>query len=293
MGFGAARAGWLAPAGIAAFSAYAFDLALPALVTGTLARQPLHQVFDARFFAAFLGAGLVVFALTAGVSAFARAPLRVVGSQAQAATNGNLGFLGVPLILAILGDRASGPLAMAILAEVGCLLSLGVVLMSLGSGRGGGARGALRDVLRATLGNPIVLGVLAGAGVGLAGVRLPAPLDRFLSFVGASAGPTALFALGGSLAGRRVGGERWPALAVAVAKLAVYPALAWLLLRAAGQPPDRVAAGVLVAALPTAANAFVFAERYDALPERISTEVLLSTLAAAVTFPFVASLVVK
>jgi hypothetical protein len=52
-----------------------------------------------------------------------------------------------------------------------------------------------------------------------------------------------------------------------------------------------VAAGVLIAALPTAANVFVFAQRYDAVPERISSEILLSTLVGAGTFPVVAWLV--
>lgn len=291
IGFAAARTGWLAPAGIAAFAGYAFDVALPALVTSLLARQPLQEIFDARYFVALLGAGLVVFAVTGGLTAVARPGLRVVGAHAQAATNGNLGFLGVPLLLALLGERATGPLAMAILAEVGLLMPLGIVLMSLGRERGGEPRHILRDVARATVGNPIVLGVCAGAAVGLSGARLPASVDRFLSFVGASAGPTALFALGGSLAGRRLG-QHWGVVAgIAAAKLAAYPALAWVFLRSTGLPPTWVAAGVLIAALPTAANVFVFAQRYDAVPERISSEILLSTLVGAATFPVVAWLV--
>jgi hypothetical protein len=290
LGWGAARLGLLAEAGIAAFTAYAFDLALPALVTGLLARQPLQAVFDLRFFGALLGAGAVVFAAVAVTSAFLRTGAGPAGAHAQAATNGNLGFLGVPLLLSILGDRATGPLAMAILAEVGVLMPAGIALMSLGQGREG-ERTALRDAARATLGNPIVIGVLVGLAAGLSGSRLPAPVDRLLSFVGASAGPTALFALGGSLAGRSLGGHVGPALAVAAAKLAAYPAVAWVLLRWAGVPQVWLAAGVLVAALPTAANAFVFARRYDAVPGRISAEILLSTVAGAFTFPVVAWLV--
>ncbi len=291
IGWVAARLGLLAPAGIAAFTAYAFDLALPALVTSLLARQPLHAIFDPRFFAARLGAGALVFATTAAVSLAARSGPGRAGAHAQAATNGNLGFLGVPLLLSVLGDRAAGPLAMAILAEVGVLMPAGIVLMSLGRAGGGGGRSAARDVARATVGNPIVLGVIVGAAIGLSGLCLPGPVDRLLAFVGASAGPTALFALGGSLAGRSLAGHGSAVVAVAFAKLAAYPAVAWLLLRRAGVPPEWLAAGVLVAALPTAANVFVFAERYDAAPGRISAEILLSTLVGAATFPVVAWLV--
>jgi len=291
IGFAAARLGLLAPAGIAAFAAFAFDVALPALVTSLLARQPLQEIFDVRYFSALLGAGLAVFVATGALTALARPGLRVVGAHAQAATTGNLGFLGVPLLLALLGEKATGPLAMAILAEVGILMPLGIVLMSLGRARGEGPRNLVLEVAVATLGNPIVLGVCAGMAVGLTGSRLPAPIDRFLSFVGASAGPTALFALGGSLAGRRIGQHWGVVAAIAAAKLVVYPATAWVLLRATGLPPTWIAAGVLIAALPTAANVFVFAQRYGAVPERISAEILLSTVIGAATFPAVAWLV--
>jgi hypothetical protein len=291
LGFAAARLRLMGPEGFAAFAVYAFNLALPALVASLLARQPLAQAFDLRFFAALLGAGTLVFAATAGVTLAAGRPLAVAGAQAQAATTGNLAFLGVPLLLAVLGERATGPLAMAILAEVGILMPLGIAVMSLGTGRRGAGRGLLEDLARATLLNPIVLGVAAGAAVGLTGARLPAPLERFLSFLGASAGPTALFALGGSLAGRHLAGA-WAAVAgVAAAKLVVYPALAWALLRLAGLDPSWVAAGALIASLPTAANVFVFAQRFEAVPQRVSAVILLSTVVGAVTFPLAAWLV--
>ena len=50
-------------------------------------------------------------------------------------------------------------------------------------------------------------------------------------------------------------------------KLIAYPALAWAVLRATGLDPDWVASGTLLAALPTAAYAFVFAQRFEAAPD--------------------------
>jgi len=311
LGFAAARFRLVGTEGLAAFASYAFNLALPALVASLLSRQPLAQAFDPRFFAALLGAGATVFAAVALLTAaLSRAGLAVAGAHAQAATTGNLGFLGVPLLLAVLGERSAGPIAMAVLAEVGLLMPLGIACMRLGQGRGadngavdgavaaaasgavnGGRRGLARDLVAATLLNPIVVGVILGAAVGLSGRHLPGPVDRFLAFVGSSAGPVALFALGGSLARRHLARDWGAVLGVAAAKLAVYPALAWALLRAAGLGPEWVAAGVLIAALPTAANVFVFADRFDAVPERVSAEILVSTVAAVVTFPLVASLV--
>jgi malonate transporter and related proteins len=292
LGFATARLRLVAPQGFAAFAAYAFNLALPALMTGMLARQPLGRAFEPRFFAAILAAGLAVFVAVAVLTAaLGRTGLAVAGSHAQAATGGNQAFLGVPLMLAVVGERATGPIAMVILAEVGILMPIGLACMGLGNPRAGASRVLAAVLARSTLLNPIVLGVAAGAALGLLGISLPAPIDRFLSFLGGSAGPVALFALGGTLAGQRLG-EGWSSvLGLVVAKLVAYPALAWLLLRALGLGPDWVASGTLLAALPTAAYAFVFAQRFEAAPERISAGILLSTLAGAVTFPLTAWLV--
>jgi predicted permease len=194
-------------------------------------------------------------------------------------------------MLAVVGERATGPIAMVILAEVGILMPLGLACMGLGQRSAGAARGLAGVLARATLLNPIVLGVAAGAGLGLLGIALPGPVDRLFSFLGGSAGPVALFALGGGLAGQHLG-EGWrPVLGLVAAKLVAYPALAWVVLRASGLGPDWVASGTLLAALPTAAYAFVFAQRFEAAPERVSAVILVSTLAGAVTFPLTAWLV--
>ena len=108
LGFAAARMRLVAPAGFAAFATYAFDLALPALLVSLLARQPLQEAFDLRFFGALFAAGLTVFAATAALTAWlGRSGLRVSGVHGQAATNGNLAFLGVPLLVP--RSSATGP----------------------------------------------------------------------------------------------------------------------------------------------------------------------------------------
>lgn len=293
LGYAAARLRLVAPQGFAAFAAYAFNLALPALLLGLLARQPLDRTFDPRFFAAMLAAGLLAFFATGAVALAGRAGLARAGAFAQAATSGNLLFLGIPLILAVLGERAAGPLALAILAEVGVLVPLGLAAMGLGQARPAGAGALAGTVLRATLLSPIVLSVLAGAALGLAGLALPGPLDRLAGFLGASAGPVALFALGGTLAGQRLEEGLGTVAAITLVKLAAYPAAAFALLRLAGVGPDAVAAGTLIASLPTAAYTFVFAQRFDAAPGRVSAVILVSTVAGAATFPAIAWLTLR
>ena len=241
------------------------------------------------FFAGYLLAGSVIFGSVLVMSRIVVAQdLAAAGAHATTATVSNLGFLGPPLMVAFFGDRAAGPLAMAIVAEVMVLLSAGSIIM--GASRGDRRKAGSAAVVRAAVSNPVLAAIVLGAGLAAAGVMTPRPLDRLLAFLGAAAAPTALFALGGALAVQRV--DRTTAFAatgLAAAKLVVYPALVWwvlgCLLRLA---PFWVQSGVMIASLPSAASNFVVAERYQADAERVSAAIVLSTIASVGVVPFAA-----
>ena len=133
----------------------------------------------------------------------------------------------------------------------------------------------------------MLLAITGGALLGASGLALPGPIERFLGFLGAAAGPTALFALGGTLARLRPDGRLLVVASGAVlAKLVGYPLLVWMVLgQGLGLEAFWVQAGVLLAAMPTATNAFVMAQRNHAAADEVSTVVLVSTLLAAVAFP--------
>lgn len=296
--FGVVAVGWAAMRlrivkadALDALGAFSFRFGLPALVLPLIANQPIREAFNPAFFAGYLASGGLVFAFMLGVSrAVARQPLPAAGARATTATVSNLGFLGLPLILAFFGDRAAGPLAMAILAEVMILLSVGGVLMSTSSGE---RTNVGRLVLRGTILNPVVAAIAIGAVIAASGLALPVPVERFLGFLGGAAGPTALFALGGALAVQKV--DRATLLAasgITVAKLLLYPVVAWCVLKLLlGLDPIWVQAGVLLAALPSAGNIYVMAQRYQSDPDRVSAAIALSTLVSVLSVPLAAWIV--
>jgi malonate transporter len=230
--------------------------------------------------------------LVLGVSRLtAASTVAAAGAHATTATVSNLGFLGPPLMLAFFGERGAGPLAMAILAEIMVLLSLGGVLM----GANGDRRGIGSQILRGTVFNPVVAAIVLGALLAGTGLGLPEPVTRFLAFLGGAAGPTALFALGGALALQRPDrGTAVAACLISLVKLVVYPLFTWLVLsHVMTLEPFWVQAGTLIACLPSAGNIYVLAQRYDADPHRVSAAILLSTIASVVTFPCAAWLVLR
>lgn len=298
--FGVVALGWAAmrtrlatPGALDALGAFAFRFALPALVFRLIAGQPLGRSFNPVFYGGYLASGGVIFALMFGLSRVLDGQaVATAGARATTTTVSNLGFLGPPLVLAFFGERGAGPLAMAILAEVMVLLSLGGVIMGVSSGGGAGV-GSL--VLRGTVLNPVVAAIVLGAALAATGVNLPMPLDRFLGFLGGSAGPTALFAVGGALAQQRIDRETaFAAAGITAAKLAVYPVLVWYVLaRLLQVEPFWVQAGVLIASLPSAGSNYVMAQRYAADAERVSAAIVLSTLVSVVTVPLAAWLMLR
>jgi malonate transporter and related proteins len=283
LGFVAVRRGAIAPAVPDAVGLFAFNIALPAMLVRLMAAQPLTESFDPRFFAGYLGACLLVFfgsmAAAMLLGGYARARAAAFGAGGAM---GNVGYLGPPLLLPLLGDRVAGPVAMSIMSEVAIVIALGSVLMAPI-----GERGVLGQVVRALARNPVLLSISLGAALGAWQVPIPLPVDRFLGFLSGAAGPTALFALGGTLG--RLSLDRRLALAAGlctIAKLGIYPLLVWLCLhRLAGLEWFWVQAGVMLAAMPTAANAFMLAQRFGTGAEALSAVVLLTTVVAALSFP--------
>jgi malonate transporter len=119
-----------------------------------------------------------------------------------------------------------------------------------------------------------------------------------------AASPVALFTIGAVLARSQflaAAAEHGPMPAadfvpVAVVKLLVHPLLVWAVgtaARAAGVPldPFTLTVMVLVAALPSASNVSLLAERFGADTGRIARIILLTTAAAFLTFSGAVALV--
>jgi len=215
LGWSAVKTRLASPAAIDALSAFSFRFALPVLVLRLIASEPLGQSFNPRFFAGYLAGGCLMFGLVFGIShLLQRQNPPTAGARATTATVSNLGFLGPPIVLAFFGQHGAGPLAMAIVCEVMILMSLGAVIMA-GARTGSSRAGSL--ILRSTICSPVVVAIAAGGILAGGGTALPGPLNSFLAFLGASAAPTALFAVGGALAAQRidhvigsaVAGARW------------------------------------------------------------------------------------
>jgi predicted permease len=151
--------------------------------------------------------------------------------------------------------------------------------------------------------NPMPWAILLGGVASAVSLELPAPVMKTLGLMADAASPVALFTIGAVLARSQMlaAASQHPPiplsdyLPVAAIKLLVHPLLVLLVGAAAvnlGVPLSKftLTVMVLVAALPSASNVSLLAERFGADNGRIARIILVSTAAAFVTFSLAVSL---
>jgi malonate transporter len=200
--------------------------------------------------------------------------------------------MGVPLLAALFGPTIVGPMIATILIDMFVTSSLCIALAQVG-GAAGGARAAAVRSLRGALSNPMPWAIALGGTLGALGWRPAGPVDAVVKMLADAATPVALFTIGavlwraGQHAHTRTARKRY--LPQALAKLLLHPALVFALAlaaRAAGAPLTdlQITAITLTAALPSAANVAMLAERFGADNGRIARIILTSTALSFVTF---------
>ncbi|MDB6182835.1 AEC family transporter [Paracoccus fistulariae] len=289
LGWLAARSRFFPEEGAAWLTRFVFFFALSAMLFRFAAGLDIGELFDLRFASAYLLGSLLIWLLGLTAARWRGLPLPEAAMEAQCCMTGNTGFLGVPMLVLLLGDRAIGPVLMVLTIDM--LVFSTLITLIVHASRSGGLRLAtLRPILRGIVANPMILSMVAGLLWSAFDLPLPGPLDEFLVLLGAAATPGALFAIGASLAGRRV--QRLAASAwLSFAKLVLHPAAVGLAAMLFGV--EHFAAGVMVAAaaLPVAGNVYILAQYFGVAQQRVSTAILISTACSIVTLPLVILLI--
>ena len=292
-GYLAARGGLLPQAAIPGLNTFVLYFALPCLLYRFGASTPVAQLLDASVLGLYVLCALIMVAFTIAVTRNQRIGWNDASFGALVTAFPNTGYMGVPLLVALLGAQAAGPAIVTIVVDLLVTSSLCIALSRLDSADSHGAGVAARKALRGVALNPMPWAiVLGGLSSGL-GLSLAAPLMQTLGLLADAASPVALFTIGAVLA-------RAPATSTAAMplrdyvplvfiKLVMHPLLVALLGLGAiqlGLPLDPFALTVLVlvAALPSASNVSLLAERFGADNGRIARIILLSTVLAFFSF---------
>lgn len=294
-GYVAARTRLLPLDAVPGLNMFVLYFALPCMLYRFGSAKPAAQLFNPFIALLWLLAAALIVAATAG---WAR---RQGGSWPDAAMGAlvaafpNSGFMGVPLILALLGAGAVGPVMATLLVDLVVTTSLCIGLSQWGAAGEHGPAKAVGRALQGVLRNPMPWSILLGALAGALGFALWAPLGKTVQLLADAASPVALFTIGAVLARSQMrpattAGQAAPrdVGVLAVTKLLLHPLLVWtmgtLAVRAGALDTSALTPLVLVAALPAASNVSLLAERFGADNGRVARVILWSTALAFFSF---------
>ena len=268
-------------------------LALPALLFDIMLKADASEIWQPGFILAFSAGCAAIFALTLAIRLRQGCDLADAAIDALNASYANTGFIGFPLVLAVLGNAAMGATLVATIVTVCVLFAVAIVLIESGLQSGARRRDIVRKTLASLVKNPLLVAPALGAAVMLSGLRLPETLDTYLGLLGGAAAPCALVALGLFLAENtepspRTGsaaaaGSRVQTALVAL-KLLAQPAVTWVVaVPILGLSSTLAHTAVLLAALPTGTGPFMLAQFYQREALLTGRVVLISTVLSVVT----------
>lgn len=282
VGYGAGRTGFFPEEATAWLTRFVFYFALSAMLFRFSANLTLAEVFDLPFVWAYLTGTMAVYLLVTGVALLRGRGVEEAAVEAQCGVVGNVGFLGVPMLVMLLGEAAIGPVMLVLACDLIVFGSL-IVIVITARRDGRLSPGVLLSVGMGLLKNPMIVSISLGLLWSASTWQLPGPINDFLAILGAAATPGALFAIGASLASKsaeRLAVAAWLSFAKLVLHPAAVAATAYFIFSV-----EAYSAGVMIAAaaLPVAGNVFILAQHYGVAPQRVSATILISTALSILT----------
>ena len=280
---------FLGKRGTDAITKFVFYFALSAMLFRFSSQLEINEIFDLQFVGCYALATLILYIVVIFISSLSGNKFETSVFDAQIATIGNTGFLGIPLLATLVGSQSVGYVMMILATDFVIFGILIVILIMVSRDRKWGF-GLLKPIAIGLFRNPMILSFSLGILWGYLDFETPSFINEFLLILGQAATPGALFAIGASLSFRKIDNPI-SAFWLSFLKLFGHPLLVGIMAFYLFYiEPYAAAVMVITASLPVAGNTFMLAQHYKINPERISAAILLSTLFSAFTVTFTIAL---
>ena len=180
------------------------------------------------------------------------------GVVIQGLYRSNFVIIGLPIAESLVGGDL-GPVAMLLAVVIPIFNILAVITLAVFNGKKPGLKEVVLDILK----NPLIIGSVAGIAALLAGLRLPAPLEKVVSQMSGATSPVLLFLLGAFFQFKGMRSHMRELAAVCAGRLVVFPALFLGLAVAIGFRGVELVSLTGVFASSTAIASFTMAQQMD------------------------------
>lgn len=285
LGYGAVRLRLYPTEGVRGLVAFVNNFATPCLLFEAMLNSDFGATFNPAIILPFYAGSLTSLIAGSFIAAkwFGARPGESVSSGFSAMFT-NTVLIGIPIVSRAYGDVALPTVFSIIAFHAPMLITLGMIVMELMRRDGAPLHRSLGVAAVRIVRNPLLWGVALGVLANRFGIVLPEPGTAFLDMMTAAVLPAALFGLGGALNEYRVSESWLQASVMSLFKLIIHPAIAYVLMVWVLHVPLEIARfGILLAAMPTGINAYVFATYYDRAVNVATNTVMISTLGSVLT----------
>lgn len=283
LGWGARKKGFITPEFLVPANRLVYYLSIPAMIFSAIAKSSFHEQFNAKalFLTLFAAAGIYTMAYV--VTRIVKMDPARAGAFIQSSGHGNVGYIGLPIAFYYLGETA--------LAKAGIIAGFLMILQNLLSvvalqlhDTSGKCRPGLKPLAVKLMGNPVIIGAMAGIVVSALEIPIPRVMSRSLDILGGLAPPMALLLIGASLSMNLVRKYLRPTLGAVVLKLILLPAGGVLLFSLFHLGPENYLPGLILLCSPTATIAYVMAREMHGDADFAVATISASTLFSSITF---------
>lgn len=270
---------------------FVFFVSLPCMVLYQFSKHSIDTIFNGSYMAVIAVASLTLAALgmLVGKKIF-KQRLSESALTLMSISQVNTAYLAIPIFLLFFKTVAPVVLVSVFQQLVISSLVLGMIEYDLyKSAKKVGFTHLLflKEIPKALLKTPIIMASFVGLVFSYNHLSFPSPIGYFLDLMGTSAAPLSLFVLGLSLQQDKIsfrnGEFKQQIFTLLFLKNLFHPLLAFCLGKFVFHlSPFWLVTATLMAAMPTARNSALFAQRYGLDVQRANTLIVLSTFTAFV-----------
>ncbi|OUO81156.1 hypothetical protein B5F53_00840 [Blautia sp. An249] len=258
-----------------------FQTALPAMLFQDIAETDPQSLMDGKLILAGLLGTLLVFLISWGLAEKTIGIPGKVGAFVHGSYRGNFVYIGLPLIMNILG-RDTLTCAPSVIATVLPAYNIFAVFILTIKNKNA-QKVQVGKIALEILKNPMILAILAGLPFSIWQISLPYVLDQAVGYLGDLAMPLALLLIGMNIHVKNLK-SHWKITAMAcVCKLVLSPAvglcLGWLL----GVSNEAMVTLFVLFSVPSAANSYIMTRSMNGDGELASSIVAGTTLVSVIT----------
>lgn len=285
LGYLAVHRGLYPADGVKALIGFVNNFATPCLLFYSIGTSDFRAAFNIGIIGPYYFGAIVCFVLGIVVARrfFANRPGEAVSAGFSAMFT-NTVLVGLPIMSRAYGEGAL-PVTLSIIGLHGAiLLTLAMVTMELTRRDAQPLGATLVLATRRVVSNPLIWGIASGITLSVSGVELAEPIAAFFRMMAQAVVPVALFGIGGALNEFKLSDNWQQALVASFIKLVIHPAIAYGLMIWVFHVPMEIARyGILLSAMPSGINIYVFATFYDRGVSVAANTILIATVLSALT----------